>query len=113
MSSKEEKFDQYDQAYIDADDNYNDDITAAKGKPELIDRIDANYARISGMWSLAKRLKLDANNDAIDAALAQAKSANKAVKDGRAAAAKIVTTIKKVDAVVGALATLTDELRKV
>ena len=62
MSSKEEKFDQYDQAYIDADDNYNDDITAAKGKPELIDRIDANYARISGMWSLAKRLKLDANN---------------------------------------------------
>ncbi len=111
--ARNEKFDQYDIAYIDADTNYDADIRAAQGDAALIQRIDDNLAQLSGLWSRAKRLQLEANNAAIAAALAAAKDANKAVKDARASAAKIVSTVSKVDSVVGALASLTDELSKV
>lgn len=112
MSSAADKLEEFRRAWMDADNNYQADMTAATGDADLTHDIETNWWTHQANWARAATAALEQNSAAVNACYTQAKQANDDTVAARKKAQDIVQIVgdsggaaKSLTALLKALAT--------
>lgn len=106
MSDQLKRLLEFQRAWIDADNSYVADISAASPDAVLMQTVDDNWWRHQANWAMAATAALEQTNDLITALHKDAKALNDRIERERLGAKRIPKLVRDSSAVAGKLAGL-------